>query len=155
MNTLSQKFLSAATGILRRYSWFPVSVFLVHEICAHGLDAYRRWPAIDIPLHFLGGMAIAYFAAGALHVAGEHRLLHPPDPRLRIVLLFGLVTTVAIFWEFAEWIADHTLGTQCQLSLGDTLLDLLMGMLGGLAYLLPALGRAFRTGFSSAPDQQP
>jgi hypothetical protein len=150
MNPSFQKFHTAAIEILRRYAWFPLAIFFAHELCAHGIDAYRRWPAIDIPLHFFGGLAIACFLAGALRVFEERHLLRPSDAWVRIALLFGLVNTAAVCWEFAEWIADHALGTHCQLGLGDTLLDLLMGMLGGLAYLIPALVRAFSA--KSPPD---
>jgi hypothetical protein len=46
----------------------------------------------------------------------------------------GLVCLAAVFWEFAEWTADHTLGTHCQLGLDDTLGDIVMGLLGGSVF---------------------
>ena len=123
----------------------PSVVFLAHEICAHLLDGYRRWPAIDIPLHFFGGFAILYFAAGALRIWEERGFIRPPEAWVQVVMLFGLVNTAAVFWELAEFTADMTIGSHCQLSLEDTLLDLFMGMLGGLAYLLPRIPAAFRS----------
>lgn len=156
MNPILQKSVSAAGAALRRYGWFPLAVFLAHEICSHVLDAYVRWPAIDIPLHFLGGFAIAYFAAGALRVFAERGLVRPPDPILRVLLLFALACTAAVFWEFAEWIADRYFGTNCQMDdLGDTLLDLAMGVLGGLACLLPQLPAAGRDFFRPSPEPRP
>ena len=155
MGPIAQKFRSALFAALRRYGWLPLAVFLAHEFCSHVVDGYARWPAIDIPLHFLGGLAIAHFAGGALRAFAEHGLVRPPDPLLRILLLFALACTAAVFWEFAEWTADRFFGTHCQLSLADTLLDLFMGMLGGLAFLLPQTPAALRAFFRPAPGPPP
>jgi hypothetical protein len=54
-------FIEALLNVLRRFGWFPIGIFLAHELCAHVIDGYRRWPFIDIPLHLLGGMAIAFW----------------------------------------------------------------------------------------------
>jgi len=53
-----------------------------------------------------------------------------------LLLIFGLVCSAAIFWEFAEWIADYTIGTSCQVGLDDTILDMFCGVIGGLAFIL-------------------
>ena len=156
MNPVLRQSFFATLETLRRHAWLPLAVFLAHELCAHVVDGYRRWPAIDIPLHFLGGAAIACFARGALDVFTERRLLRAPDPLLRLMLLFALATTAAVCWEFAEWTSDRFLGTNCQMNdLDDTLLDLCMGMLGGLAFLLPQLPAALRAFFAPAPDPAP
>ena len=155
MNLVLRQSISAALETLRRHAWLPLAVFLAHELCSHVIDGYRRWPSIDIPLHFFGGLAIAYFSHGALRVFAARRLIRPPDPLLRLLLLFALAITAAIFWEFAEFTADLTLGTHCQLSLHDTLLDLFMGMLGGLVLLLPQLPAALRDFFIPAPESRP
>ena len=142
MNPGHRKILAAAGAAVRRYGWFPLAVFLAHEFCSHVVDGYARWPAIDVPMHFLGGCAMAYFLAGALRIGEDRELLRMPDPVLRFVLVFALVGTIAVFWEFAEWISDHFFGTNCQMNdLDDTMLDQLMGLTGALAYLLTALGR--------------
>lgn len=155
MNPVLRSFLAATLATLRRHGWLPFAVFLAHECCSHVVDGYARWPAIDIPLHFLGGFAIAAFAGGALRIFAGRGLVRPPDPILRILLLFALACTAAVFWEFAEWTADRFFGTHCQLSLADTLLDLFMGMLGGLAFLLPQTPAALRAFFTPAPGPQP
>ncbi len=138
MTGRAMRLVLPAWEILRRHGWPSMAVFLVHEVCAHGIDAYGRWPAVDIPLHFAGGLAIAYFIAGALDVLGRRRWIREPDGVLRAAVVFGLTCAAAMFWEFAEWLADHTLGTRCQLGLADTLGDLLTGMLGGLMFLAVA-----------------
>ena len=142
MNPGLQHVFAAVFAAVRRYGWFPLAVFLAHEFCSHVVDGYARWPAIDVPMHFLGGCAMAYFLAGALRTFQNRALLRAPEPILRLVLIFALVGTIAVFWEFAEWISDHVFGTNCQMNdLDDTLLDQLMGLVGAAAYLLASLRR--------------
>ena len=155
MNPVLRKSLAAAGAAVRRYGWLPLAVFLLHEGCAHLVDGYRRWPAIDVPLHFLGGFAIAYFAGGGLRTFCDHRLVRAPDAPLQLLLSFALVNTVAVSWEFGEFVSDRLVGTAFQLGLADTLLDLFMGMLGGLAYLLPQVPAALRNHLLPAPETPP
>ena len=152
MNPVLQNARAAGFAVLRRYGWFPIAILLVHEFLAHVVDGYLRWPAIDVPMHFCGGLAVAYFAGGSLRVFSGHRLIREPDAVLKGLFLFSLVNTVAVFWEFGEFASDRLLGTTYQLGLGDTLLDLFMGMLGGLAYLAPRLPAARRALAPPAPE---
>lgn len=66
-----------------------------------------------------------------------------------IRLVWGLVNTTALLWEFAEFFSDRVLGSSCQLSLEDTLMDLFLGMLGGMLFLLPQFIQATQTLFRS------
>ena len=155
MNPVLRSSVSAAGASLARRGWLPLAIFLFHELAAHVFDIYRLWPAIDVPFHFLGGFAIAFFAAGHLNACAARGLVRRPDPILRLFILFAAAVVAAVFWEFAEFTADLVLGTHCQLSLRDTLLDLFMGMLGGLAFLLPQLPAALRAFFTPAPEPAP
>lgn len=137
-------WLTAAWEICRRFGWFPIAVLLAHEFCAHILNGYRRWPHIDIPLHFFGGASMAFLAAGALAVLAKRGLTHRPDAFTRMLVLIGMTATAALIWEFAEWTADRTLGTTCQLSLDDTLSDLAIGLLGGTTFILVTLPKFLR-----------
>ncbi len=134
---MKHKIVSAGIATIRRFGWMPIIIFLAHEICAHIVDGYRRWPAIDIPLHFAGGVAIAFFISGALSTCGNHGVIRRPDWIIHLVVVFGMTCAAAVFWEFAEWTADHTIGTQCQLGLDDTIGDILNGVLGGIAFTVP------------------
>jgi hypothetical protein len=49
-----------------------------------------------------------------------------------------------VVWELAEWVSDRYLGTNAQLWLGDTLLDMLLGLTGGLMFVAVAVRRAMR-----------
>ncbi len=131
------KTISAGIATIRRFGWLPLAVFLAHEVCAHVVDGYRLWPSVDIPLHFCGGLAIAYFVSGTLCVFAERGVVRTPDTVVHLLVIFGLTCAAAMFWEFAEWTADHTLGTNCQLSIDDTIGDMFVGVLGGLTFAIP------------------
>jgi hypothetical protein len=57
------------------------------------------------------------------------------------VLILALTMAAATVWEYAEWISDHTLGTQAQKGLDDTLFDTVVGFLGGSLFVLISRGK--------------
>ena len=116
-------------------AWAPLGVFVVHCVASLGFDAYDRLPWFDVPMHVLGGLAIAYFIDRSLWLVLPPHASFPRRRHVEAVLIFSLVCTGAVLWELAEFLADRWAGTDSQIGLEDTLGDLLVGMLGGLAYL--------------------
>lgn len=53
----------------------------------------------------------------------------------RILFTIAAVAASAVAWEFAEWVTDRLGWTHAQLTLGDTLFDMLLGLIGGGAFL--------------------
>lgn len=94
-----------------------------------------RFPSLDIPMHFLGGIAIAYFFHHAAIAAPRFGLTRASDTVTHCVLVFALTCSSTVFWEFAEFVSDRFFGTHAQLGLEDSLGDMLMGSLGGSAFL--------------------
>jgi hypothetical protein len=121
--------------IARRKAWFPVGVFVFHTVLMTRTAAYQAWPSLDRPMHALGGLAMAYFLGGCLDLVQRRGLVRPVDPLLEPLVIVSATCTVAVFWEFAEHASDLMLDTRFQAGLGDTLLDLLLGLAGCLAYL--------------------
>jgi hypothetical protein len=81
-------------------------------------------------MHYLGGLSMAYSLSLAQTSLQNHKVDSQLDKIIELVLVFTLVATVAVFWEFAEFLLDHWLGTDLQVSLPNTMRDLLMGILG-------------------------
>jgi hypothetical protein len=129
---------------LRQAAWAPILVFGLHSISASSLDLYAAWPPLDIPMHFFGGMAIAFFFSRAYRVAEEMDFLGRPSAILFPVAVFALTCTAAVFWEFAEFLSDRFFNTQMQDGLEDTLFDMFLGIVGGIALLVPALASSRR-----------
>jgi hypothetical protein len=137
----TQRWSRAFAVALRRTAWAPLAVVAAHVVGGHLLDVYAWWPEYDMPMHFLGGAAIAYVLRAVLDAAAREELLGTPNALAHALLALGLAAAVTILWEFYEFLSDRWLGTNTQIDLADTLGDLLLGLLGALAYLLPTLGR--------------
>ena len=127
--------VTVGIDLVRRALWFPLAVFVAHVVLACVLFAYDYFPPIDAPVHVLGGIAIAFSVWRGMDVLVSTGFLAPVQPVLRGVLVFALTSTAAVFWEFAEFVSDHTIGTRAQWGLEDTLKDMLLGIVGGLVYL--------------------
>lgn len=133
------KWLSATA---RQYAWAPISLFGAHMFVFTQTNWYEKLYGIDKPIHFIGGFVIAYFWYGAYLTAKELKLLGKPNRLLGQLLVLFATATATVLWEFHEYLADTYLGTTMQASIGDTMGDMLLGILGGLL-LIAALRNQF------------
>jgi hypothetical protein len=121
-----------------RAAWAPWLVFLLHVFVSRVLNAYVLFPPLDIPMHFFGGVAIAYFFAACVRALLAGSVSEDLRPLVVALLIFTLTSSATVFWEFAEYFSDIFFGTHAQLGLEDTLLDMALGLAGCLAFLLMA-----------------
>ena len=121
---------------IRRGGLPAIALFTFHVIASRGFDAYDRFPPLDIPMHFLGGVVIAYFFHRASLAASSHGIIGPFHRVTHTLLVFALTCTATVFWEFAEFLADRFFGAHAQLGLDDTLGDMLLGICGGITLLV-------------------
>lgn len=128
-------WLAWAITSLRRAAWAPVLVFAIHVAAILGLDIYRSFPEFDIPMHFAGGVAIAYFFGKCYRAADSLELLGQPSAVVFPPMILGLTSLAAVVWEFVEFLVEQWFGIRTQPGLADTLLDLLMGLLGGVVWI--------------------
>ncbi|MGI8783061.1 MAG: hypothetical protein ACR2L2_05360 [Acidobacteriota bacterium] len=123
--------------LLRQAGWVPAAVFGFHAVLSLS-GAYQRHPALDIPMHIVGGAAIAFFFDRCFV------RLARPEVSLQIVnivrnsVVFALTVSAATFWEFGEFLFDRAFGTHTQAGLEDTLFDMVLGIIGGVSYLCAA-----------------
>jgi hypothetical protein len=118
------------TGLIRDAAWPGLVVLIVHSVLG---SIFGHEPYVDPVMHFLGGMAAAFFFSHA----------RPYIPRLFDVgnaaagrwLAFTSTTTVAVLWEFGEFVGDAVFGTRAHTSIASTLRDILNGMLGSALFL--------------------
>jgi hypothetical protein len=115
--------------------WAPLAVLLAHVLMSSVFHAYRYWPKADVEMHFMGGMAMAYFFSGAFQALPRDAVRSSRIVLLELILVGALTTTVAVLWEFGEFILDRIFGTNVQISLANTMQDLAMGMAGALVIL--------------------
>jgi hypothetical protein len=117
-----------------RAGWAPFLVFLLHVFISRVLNGYILYPPLDIPMHFFGGVAMAYFLARCFAALPEQTIARSLRPIAEVVFVVSLTATSSVLWEFAEFTSDAVFGTHAQLGLEDTLLDMAMGITGGLSY---------------------
>jgi hypothetical protein len=129
---------------LRRAGWAPILVFVAHMILWHGADAYEAFPPLDTPMHLLGGLAIAFFLWMAYSIGARAGALGRPNGTAIAILTLTSTAACAVLWEFAEFLSDRYLGTNTQKGLEDTLLDLLLGLVGGAVFVAAAWFRRRR-----------
>lgn len=129
-NTITNKqVINWIFTTLRESAWAPLSV-LGFYLLGLNFHLFELFPAIDIPTHFIGGVAITYFFRSAIrHSQGIVGVI--PNS-IQILLAFTSTGTTIILWEFYENLFDLFFGTHMVRGLEDTILDMLTGLLGAL-----------------------
>ncbi|MEK7623274.1 MAG: hypothetical protein AAB408_01205 [Patescibacteria group bacterium] len=128
----------ARTLSLKRIFFWPLILFLLNEFLSRATTVLDQFPWIDNPMHFLGGFLIVQSLDEIfqyLRWKGYYGKVHP---LLYIAIMTAFVGTIAIAWEWHEFLRDTFFGEHTQPSQADTMLDLFLGIVGGLlgAFLL-------------------
>lgn len=115
------------------------------------LGAYAVFPAIDIPMHFFGGVAIGILAyvAWDLGLGVYEKPLMKSIPFLvRIISIISFVALVGVVWEWHEFLLDYIHIQQLltfvpmQPGVADTMMDLFLDILGGCVVVAVVEGYA-------------
>jgi len=64
----------------------------------------------------------------------KERLIPTLNKVITFVLILSVTATVAVFWEFAEFLGDTFLNMNLQGSIANTMQDQFLGILGGLTW---------------------
>ena len=120
---------------IREVGWVPILMLFLLVFPSQVFDAFTRFPYIDIPLHYFGGIATGFFFHRLSINASQFGIFGPYHPATHVVLVFSLVCAAAVFWEFFEFTFDLLFGTHMQLSNQDTMTDLLLGVSGGASFI--------------------
>lgn len=127
--------MNAFVESLRKAAWAPALVFVAHMILWHGVGAYEAFPPLDTPMHLLGGLAIAFFFWTAYSICARTGAFGQPNNTAIAVLTLTSAVASAVLWEFGEYLSDRYLGSNTQKGLEDTLLDMLLGIVGGAVFV--------------------
>lgn len=109
----------------------PVLVFMTDFMLDILYDIYLHYPWVDIPMHFAGGIAIAFTCCRILSLLRVENLAPTLSIWWKRYVLMSSVLFIAIMWEFQEFTWDYIFKTEKQTGLADTMLDLLLGLIGG------------------------
>lgn len=125
-----------ALALFRRAGWAPLFVLLFHGVVSQILRLYERWPHFDVFTHFLGGASVAFLFSASFAAVPAQAVNGPLRAWLDATFTLALTSLAAVIWEFLEFFVDRSLGTRMQGGLRDTLLDLAMGLAGGIVVVL-------------------
>lgn len=97
------------------------------QVLAQEFDIYWIYPSFDIPMHFLGGVCLGWLSVWfTIRFLGIKALFS-----YAFLLIIALVTLFGgLVWEVFEFGLDKWLILKLQPSLIDTMLDLVMDLLG-------------------------
>jgi hypothetical protein len=118
---------------LRQAAWAPILVFLFYLV-ARSLQLFVFFPPLDIPTHFMGGVAITYFYRVAIR--NVQKLVGEIPFPIPVLFAFTCTGTTTIFWEFYEYLVDFFFGTHMVRGVTDTIVDFFAGLLGALVFTL-------------------
>jgi hypothetical protein len=119
-----------------RFFVFPAIVLIVHMIAWKIFKVYAIYPNLDIPMHYIGGVSIAYSASRTLAYLEDEKLISRLNRTILLITIFSLTGTVTVFWELAEFLGDRFFDLHVQPSLANTMQDQFMGILGGGTWAL-------------------
>ncbi len=128
-----QQLLVWAGVTLRESAWAPLSVVALY-LTGLAFHLYDLFPLLDVPTHFLGGVAITYFYRSA--IKNSQSFAGDVPFWAQVLLAFTCTGTTTVLWEFYENIIDYVFRTHMVLGLFDTLKDMFMGILGALVLTL-------------------
>lgn len=123
-------FIGVMGRIAKEALWAPLAVVVVHGLAGERLG---HEPYVDPVMHFVGGVAAAFFFSRAADCG--RRYLGDLSALARGLLAFGLATVAAVAWEFGEFLLDLYYGSSIQRGLPNTMRDLLLGVGGALLYV--------------------
>ena len=107
-------------------------LFLINVLVFDQFLFYDVFPSLDIPMHILGGIMAAWSVHRFIKIYLRSSLLFIE----KAWIILGSVALIAITWEGGEMIADMFFEKQYQLGAVDTTVDLLLGVVGGIVYIL-------------------
>lgn len=118
---------------LRESAWAPLGIFGFYLI-GLAFHLFDIFPPLDIPTHFMGGVAITYFFRSAIR--NSQGIVGDIPLPIQIIFAFTCTGTTTIMWEFYENILDYFFGFHMVRGLEDTLVDLILGLSGALVLSL-------------------
>lgn len=117
---------------------FLILIFLIDLVFGLSFRLYRIF-YFDTILHFFGGFFVAMFFYDYLKEYTKSRKIK------KLLIITGATIFIGVIWEFSEYIATYFLSDYlysnygivcCMGDLNDTINDLLMDIIGAIAFIV-------------------
>ena len=111
-------------------AFYPIIfVAIIHFVLTiFHLYYYIKW--IDIPMHLLGGGAVALTTLEILKILKKQNRIKKDLRYFEALFAISITALIAICWEFYEFISDTVFWSTVQMGIIDTLGDFLFGLIG-------------------------
>ena len=94
------------------------------------LDWYDRFPNWDTMTHFISTFMLGVVALIVIYLMHVYWEGFTMDLRAMMVMTVFVGAFLGVVWELMEWTVDLVFGTEEQLGLDDTMMDLVMDLFG-------------------------
>lgn len=115
-------------------AWLPAVSLVIIGYIFEWAGFYKIWPSLDIPMHALGGVLVAYAIHQMLKELPKKFL--PKHFTTQGIFVVSLTAMVTIAWETYELFQDILFGTVSQLGIADTIADMWIGIGAAVLYWL-------------------
>ena len=126
---MQNKFINWIIATLKESAWAPLSVVAFYFV-GLWLHLFDMYPPLDIPTHFMGGVAITFFYRSAIW--NSQKIVGDIPLPIQILFAFTATGTTTVLWEFYENFMDRFFGFHMVRGLEDTIVDLILGLSGAL-----------------------
>ena len=110
---------------------FPTLVLVLHLFLMFFTPVYSLFHWLDRPMHLLGGFSVGITFYLIVNYLAEEKYWKIPRAG-RIFLILSSVALVAVMWELFEFFLTQITGIVFQGDLEDSMIDLFLGLAGGL-----------------------
>jgi len=111
-----------------------IAVYALNIFLDVGLDAYKYIPWLDSPLHIIGGTATAW-SIDRYWKRYTRAVIKTSSKYIDWFLVLSTVAIIALGWEIYEYIMKHIWPSIIQVTVFDTLKDMVLGLIGAFFYL--------------------
>ncbi len=132
--------LRRATGISMPITLeFLLFLALFLHVGGGALGIYDMFGPWDMVTHFVSTFMLALIGFTLFFIANHHWDLVRLTPARVVLVTMVVAMSLGLAWEGMEWAADKLFDIRAQDGIADTVMDLVMDAVGGLAAALLAL----------------
>lgn len=118
-----------------------IVTFAMHVILVIGMDIYNVFSNFDIFMHITGGIVSAWSVYLLYNIGKEYFKFKISPKILLCIFIVCAVGLIGIGWEVYEHVHDMFSPVIYQMSIGDTIWDLILDLLGALVFCVGYLGK--------------
>lgn len=112
-----------------------IVVFLWDALINNPFGWYGQWRNLDTVMHVVGGFVTAWTIIQIMSTIKPLQKSFASVRGLQVVLTLSLVSTVTIIWELYEFALDTYGHLAVPMTLGDSLGDMVNGLIGASLFL--------------------